>query len=154
MATTYASADDVDFDVPFQVHADGTITDVEGVHIYAPTVYHVDDQQPPHDIEVHPGARGDRWEALTGFTGQYSYNGAVLHASEFIGGGLERHLLEHPGVYVSTAVEVLSIGDGGVEEDPEPAGWAILRYLGHDDGCRYCAAGEPMTHTYEPGETP
>lgn len=39
------------------------------------------------------------WELLTGFTGQYSYNGPAMHPSEYIGGGLARHILDTPGLY-------------------------------------------------------
>lgn len=142
----YAKADDVDFDCPFQITADSKVIEVEGVR--APSVYHVEGAQHPDDIDIQAGSRGDRWEALSGFTGQHSYRGACMHASEFIGGGLEDYLLAHPGVYVVTSVEVL--GEPDADENEEPAGWAILRYLGHDDGCQYCAAGEASIHNYEP----
>ena len=39
------------------------------------------------------------WELLTGFTGQYSYNGPGMHPSEYIGGGLASHILDTPGLY-------------------------------------------------------
>ena len=39
------------------------------------------------------------WELLTGFTGQYSYNGPGMHPSEYIGGGLARHISSTPGLY-------------------------------------------------------
>lgn len=71
------------------------------------------------------------WELLTGFTGQYSYNGPVMHPSEFIGGGLETYILETPGYYVALVVEGHCDYDGTTDCDPEtgcncePAGWAI-----------------------------
>lgn len=72
----------------------------------------------------------DGWTLLSGFTGQYSYNGPVLHPSEFIGGGLERHIRETPGYYVALVVEGRC--DYGTTEcdvergcDCEPAGWAV-----------------------------
>lgn len=70
------------------------------------------------------------WTLLSGFTGQYSYNGPVMHPSEFIGGGLERHIRETPGYYVALVVE----SDCGYKMDNcdpesgcdcEPAGWAV-----------------------------
>lgn len=53
------------------------------------------------------------------------------HNSEFIGGGLERTLLERPGVYVCV-VNVWENDDEGIKEF-EPTileGWAILEYNG------------------------
>lgn len=41
----------------------------------------------------------DPWSLLTGFTGQHGYSGPGLHASEYIGGGLARHILDTPGLY-------------------------------------------------------
>ena len=70
------------------------------------------------------------WELLSGFTGQYGYNGPVMHASEFIGGGLERHIVETPGYYVALVVEGRCDYDGSTDCTPEsgcdcePAGWA------------------------------
>jgi len=49
----------------------------------------------------------DDWTLLTGFTGQYGYNGALMHPSEFIGGGLERHIRENAGYYVAVIVDGL-----------------------------------------------
>jgi hypothetical protein len=101
-----------DFDLPFRVNADGSLTGEPGV--YAPEVYNDDD----HDIEI----MGDGWTALTGYTGQYGYHGAVMHPSEYLGGRLAADILTTPGVYVCTVVEVLDDDD-----DPEPAGWVVLR---------------------------
>lgn len=70
------------------------------------------------------------WELLTGFTGQYSYNGPIMHNSEFIGGSLERHILETPGYWVAVGVESHCqytephcTEDSGC--DCDPAGWAV-----------------------------
>lgn len=71
------------------------------------------------------------WTLLSGFTGQYSYNGPVMHPSEFIGGGLETHILETPGYYVSLVVNGYCHFDESQDCDPEvgcncePAGWAV-----------------------------
>lgn len=69
-------------------------------------------------IDVLPG-----WSALSGFTGQYSYNGPVMHASEYIGGGLERHIRENAGFYVAVLVDGIPEDENG--ENPS-IGWAIL----------------------------
>lgn len=71
------------------------------------------------------------WTLLRGFTGQDSYNGPVMHASEYVGGGLERYIRETPGYYVVLEVSGRCDYDGTTictEEsgcDCEPAGWAI-----------------------------
>ena len=103
-----------EFDCPFTVHSDGTLTDAKGV--YAPEVYHSETD----DIEI----TSDIWEALTGYTGQYGYNGACMHASEYLGGQLAADILSTPGTYVLVVVEVMT--EYPVVDD-EPAGWAVLR---------------------------
>jgi hypothetical protein len=95
--------------------------------VWAPEVYHED---------VHPdGVRGYAnpagWEFLNGYSGQEGYSGPVMHSSEFIGGGLERDILDEDGVYVAVVVECLTdddYPDGAPEgHEFEPAGWAVLR---------------------------
>ena len=112
----YALQAIADFEHPFIVNHDGTLSDAVGV--YAPEVYH----DSANDVEVY----GDNWEPLTGYTGQYSYNGAVMHSSEYIGGRLARDILETPGTYVVVVVNVHADADGF---EPEPAGWAILKQV-------------------------
>lgn len=86
----------IEFDSPFQVFDDGTIeTRVSGIH--APNVEH-DDQS---DVLIE----STDWEALTGFTGQYGYRGAVMHASEQFQGGIVDYVIERPGVYCLVVVE-------------------------------------------------
>lgn len=105
------------FDAPFVMDG-STIAgrfwgDVPGVH--APSVYH----DPDGDITIE----GDGWLAMTGLTGQYGYNGAVMHSSEFIGSRIAEAMSDlsdsTPQVFVVVVVE--SDVDG-----EEPAGWAIL----------------------------
>jgi Zn finger protein HypA/HybF involved in hydrogenase expression len=106
-----------DFDHCFTLHPDGTITDAPGV--YAPSVYHSE----TNDIDID----GSGWSALTGLTGQDSYSGAVMHASEYIGSGVAEVMMDMvadgPMVFVITTVEVMPEDD---DDEPEPAGWAIL----------------------------
>lgn len=112
----------MEFDHPVEVHADGSVTDGFS-NVFSPEVYHVEGQQHPKDVEI----LSDEWVAFSvGYTGQYGYNGAVMHASEFIGGGLARDILAEPGIYVVTSVEVLPEDDDD-DENPEPAGWIVLR---------------------------
>ena len=169
-ATHKELQDIADFDHPFVITADGSVHDAPS-NVYAPEVY--DAESISEDITIE----GDGWSALTGHTGQYGYHGAVMHASEFIGGGLADYLLDNSGTYVVVAVECLSRvtfphewspsgarcvrsgcnvvgagpGDGSCEahpnydadlvdddEDPEPAGWAILRHDDEPTTCRHC----------------
>lgn len=118
-----------DFDHPFRVGEDGTLSDDRGdlAGIYAPDVWH----DPRGDIEIH----SDQWDALTGYTGQHAYSGAVMHASEYLGGSLAHDILTTPGVYVVVVVNVWP--EDAEDEDfdpevelPEPAGWAVLRMRG------------------------
>lgn len=106
---------DPEFDGVFQVVEGGVV--VDRPDLYAPSVLHHEDL----DIEIDtPG-----WEALTGWTGQHGYRGAVMHPSEQFAGNLARHVLANPGVYVLVVVEVLTEEGEG---ESEPAGWAVLRH--------------------------
>lgn len=70
-----------------EVHADGTVTAATGQ--YAPSLW--DDELDSSD-----------WQFFSaGYTGQYSYNGPIMHNSEYIGGRLERDILGQPGYYVA-----------------------------------------------------
>src|SRR3954471_10532989 len=103
-----------DFDHPFVVGVDGSLYDATSA--FAPEVYHSETT----DIEI----MADGWEALSGFTGQYSYHGPVMHSSELLSGRIAKHILATPGLYVVVAVEVMPEND---EDHPAPAGWAVLR---------------------------
>lgn len=112
----YEKLERVEFDSPFLVGRSGTLHTESIADTFAPSVYHDDDT----DIVID----SDKWEAFSvGYTGQYSYNGAVMHASETLSGRLADDILTTPGVYVVVAVEVLPEGD---DTEPEPAGWAVL----------------------------
>ena len=105
----------MEFDHIIQVHKDGTITDSD-MSVGSTEAY--------FDLRVMPDGEDDfymstGWELLRGFTGQYSYNGPVMHPSEFIGGGLERHIRETPGYYVALVVEAV-----------EPHVWQVARMTG------------------------
>jgi len=136
-----------DFDHPFIVADDGSLSDAVGV--YAPEVWNSE----TNDIEI----MGNGWEALTGYTGQHGYHGAVMHASEYIGGGLADDILATPGTYVAVVVyaqcecepHVTHMSGFGTTlycdteqnaycnfecececgAEDEPAGWAILRQV-------------------------
>ena len=101
------------------VYRNGTVTTAKGHH--APEVFHSDTD----DVEIH----GKGWTPLTGLTMQHGYNGAVMHASEFISRGVAQAVLdaipddEDSIVVVAETVEVFPTDD---DPEPEPAGWAIL----------------------------
>ena len=59
------------------------------------------------------------WEPVTGKTGQYGYDGPVMHESEVFAGSLEQWCREHAGVYTLTTVDDVETG--------EPFGWMLLR---------------------------
>lgn len=120
----------MEFEHVIRVHEDGTVT--EGYDLMAPDLtaeVDADGQCIHGDEELIRQANSyrDSWELLGGFTGQYGYNGVVLHPSEFIGGGLARHILETPGYYVAVTVECQGPdNDPDENENPyEPAGWAV-----------------------------
>lgn len=101
--------DVMEFDHVIYSHGDGTVSEPGGM--WAPEVYYDDET----DIDI----MGDGWTALTGWTGQYGYNGAVMHQSEFIGGALADHIIQTRGYYVAVVVEDV--------DDPDAlVGWAVL----------------------------
>lgn len=104
-----------DFDHVFTVTPAGTIVDGP-TGVYAPEYY---------DDTTADELRAAGWEtASDGYTGRHGYNGPHMHASEYLGGRLARDILEDPGTYVVVVVNVLPDSE---DEDPEPAGWAVLR---------------------------
>lgn len=84
--------DIMSFDQVIRVHEDGTIQeDVPGVS--APEL---------HDGELHQHWDGPEWTLVSsGFSGQYGYSGPLMHSSEYIGGGMEDHIWETPGLWVA-----------------------------------------------------
>jgi hypothetical protein len=104
----------IDFDHPFVLAADGTITDTDG--IYAPTVTVSETE----DVDVD-----GPWEPITGMSLQYGYHGAIMHPSEYVGPGIAKRLLsiaeDSPATFV--IVEVIDI-----EEPDALIGWAILQH--------------------------
>lgn len=120
----------MEFDHVIRVHEDGSITHPD---VYAPEVYmdatwdehgdaHTSDQD-DRDMITYLKTQG--WDVLTGWTGQYSYNGPVMHESEFIGGRLEEHIRETPGMYVRLAVEITPPGE---DSESEYIGWIVARH--------------------------
>lgn len=103
----------VEFNCPFRVHANGTVTP-DHTFLAPESVYDEKVEGP--------------WELLTGYSGQDSYSGPIMHPSEYIGGGLERDILATPGVYVVLAA-YSSPEEGEEEEEEMPDGWAVARRI-------------------------
>lgn len=97
--------------------------DVTGVYAPEVTVETDSDGQilDEHDAQMIANVRSQGWELLNGWSGQYGYAGPIMHPSEFVGGDLEKHIRETPGVYVVTTVACEPNG----WSDDEQAGWAI-----------------------------
>lgn len=93
----------MEFDHVIQVLPGGGIIDAPA-DVYAPDL---------HDGELG----GEGWTFLDGFSGQQGYSGPLMHQSEFVGGGMETYIREHPGLYV-TLVNYLY-------DEEEPTEWAV-----------------------------
>jgi hypothetical protein len=113
--------DAVDFDRVFVM--DGSVLGFR--HVFP------DSAHGPETVEYDPVAglaidgvalADSEWSALTGFTGQYGYNGPIMHSSEFIGRAIARHMSYLSGDEPVTFVVCVVRGDDA-EED---AGWCIL----------------------------
>jgi hypothetical protein len=62
------------------------------------------------------------WTLLRGASGQHAYQGACMHESEYIGGGLARNILETHGYWVSLVVYDEAPED---EDADQIVGWAL-----------------------------
>lgn len=105
-----------EFGCPFKVTATGeVITGVDLGHTdYFPeSVMHEDNDD--YSAELAP------WEPVRGYTGQYGYNGPVMHPSEYLGGNMARDVLATPGLYVCITVE------DGDDLEGDAVGWMLLR---------------------------
>jgi hypothetical protein len=109
----------MEFDHVIEVHEDGTVTDSEESPYFE--LYYLLADAETGLWEFH-SSLPEGWELMTGYTGQYGYNGPCMHASEFIGGRMARDILETPGLYVVLIVE----SDCGLTEE----------YCNAEDGCQ------------------
>lgn len=95
------------------------------------SVYEVRDGQTFARLDLHApslydGEVGGPWELMNGYSGQDRYAGPIMHPSEFIGGRLERDILENDGVYVSL-VNYYTPEDA--DDDDNVDGWAVARMV-------------------------
>lgn len=108
-----------DFGQPFRIYPLGSFTSDDVGDVHAPEVVN----DPTGDVDV----LSSEWEALTGMTGQYAYNGACMHPSEFVGRSIAGRLLDlayeenEPQTFVLVVVE-------SDDYDDDPVGWAILHH--------------------------
>lgn len=108
----------LEFDLVVEVHPDGTVTPRHD--LLAPSLLD-DELDSPH------------WVLLDGYSGQHGYRGPIMHASEFIGGGMARDVLATPGVYVALVSSYTTDADGepaGDDGDLYVEGWALARWEG------------------------
>lgn len=106
----------MEFEHVIQVHEDGSVTDAPD-NVQAPAL-HTESTEDGGTNEHLESPHGTSWELLSGYTGQYGYNGPVNHPSELIDGSLAEDILATPGYYV-----VLTAEDP--DEDDKPYGWVI-----------------------------
>jgi hypothetical protein len=111
----------------------GTVTDEYDDTVYGPEIVYVEtdndgsivrygnDDVASERYGIDMAGYGD-WELLHGFSGQYGYNGSIMHPSEFIGGGLERHIRENAGYYVAVMVDTYGEDDDG---NDRTVGWSV-----------------------------
>lgn len=138
----------MEFDCPIVVDAVGVARVIDyGTpgRPHAPEAFH--DDAADVTLDGVPWRESDAWELLTGYTGQHGYRGAVMHASEFIGGRMALDILNTPGIYVALAVECEPSdddvdrwpgdSDAARRDDyaagawrPEATGWTVARWTG------------------------
>lgn len=109
----------VDFDRPFTLTPAGEDA--------ATISYPGDITEPDVSLVQHGDVEvlGSRWAALTGYTGQHGYNGAVMHVSEVLGGRMADEMIRGGGTYV--IVEVRE--EDGSYPEGDALGWAALTQI-------------------------
>lgn len=115
--------DVMELDHVIRVYPDGRLDSNGGyaAGIYAPDVSNVDGPVPDDGVDVE--VMDNRpWRVQVNRSNQWNYKGAVMHPSEFIGGGMADDILTMPGYWV--AVEVRN--DDGSLPDGDSIGWALL----------------------------
>lgn len=112
--------DIMEFDHVIRVREGGAIEHPTGVYAPEFSVGVDEDGQilAEYEAQMIADVQSQGWALLTGWSQQYSYSGPIMHASEFIGGALETHICETPGLYCAVTVET-------DDDDNEAAGWAV-----------------------------
>lgn len=109
---------------------DGKVTDgIEWLHAPELMIGTDSDGQilPEHERHMRDDLTLAGWDVQTGWSGQYSYSGPIMHASEYIGEALADHIRNTDGYWVVIAAEcwpVVGSDDSGNES--VNAGWLLL----------------------------
>jgi len=114
--------DQMEMDHVVQVHADGTVTDGPS-GVYAPEIYLEVDADGSYvantEADAQRQAKSQGWTLMSGYSGQQGNKSdyVLMHASEYIGGGMERDILAAPGLYVALVPSL--------DDDSEPENWVV-----------------------------
>ena len=112
-------SEEIEFDHIVYSHGDGTISDVNPyVAGWGPELYICEQEDGTWTMEDVEAP----WTLLTGFSDQHGYDGPMMHASEYIGGGLARHILETPGFYTAGVVDPLPLDE---DSNDAPDSWVV-----------------------------
>jgi hypothetical protein len=106
----------MEFGQVVRVRDDGTVEAVPDVRAPEVETETTDDGSilKEHEADMIRAVRRQGWSLLSGWTGQYGYSGVGLHSSEYIGGNLEDHIRETPGLWVACRI-TLADGDGDAD---------------------------------------
>lgn len=117
--------DQMDFDHVIRITDDGTVADAPGEYAPEVVVECADDDAgsitAEAEAEMVRNVERQGWELMTGYTSQYGYRGPIMHASEHVGGDLERDIRATPGLYV--VVEPI----GMYTSEEQAIGWVVAR---------------------------
>lgn len=131
----YSLNDQMDFGHVIRITRDGTVIDAPGEYAPEVPVECADDDcgsiTREAEAEMIARVEDQGWELMTGYSGQYLYHGPIMHASEYVGGGLEDDIRATPGLYV--VVEPTGLYETEEQEEQEERnggqaiGWVVAR---------------------------
>lgn len=113
----------MEFDHVIRVNTDGTVSDnVDGV--WAPEVW-IHSESDPNGAPIVSSMHNmpEPWSLVSGYSSQWQYSGPIMHASEYIGGGMADDILSRPGLWaVVTVTDADTDSESG---DDDLVGWAV-----------------------------
>lgn len=114
----------MDFHHVVRVFPDGTVSDdradVAGAD--APELYQWESPEGVWEEEMMSGT----WRLVSGFSGQHGYRGPMMHASEQLAGGIARHVLATPGLWVALYPSCTDAAGEDVEADSWALAWRAV----------------------------